>query len=225
MKRVKAEVLNFPAPKRAKSKAPKSNGELKYFNESQIKLLRRTLKDADTLARSKGTITPIREWAVIDTLTSSGIRVSECANLRVGDLKAAYGEPPSLYIRGGKGSKSRTVEIPAALRKHLKGFIRWKKERGEPVGKTDFLFLGQRGPLTAAGIQQIVKGHLRQLGLYEPGKSAHSLRHSYAVGLYRQKKDLRCVQKQLGHSSVQTTTVYADVTREDIQEQIQGMWQ
>jgi site-specific recombinase XerD len=70
----------------------------------------------------------------------------------------------------------------------------------------------------------VVKQHLRRLNLYETGKSAHSLRHSYAVQLYHQQKDLRAVQKQLRHASVQTTMIYADVMAEDIQDQIRGLW-
>ena len=78
--------------------------------------------------------------------------------------------------------------------------------------------------MTVQAIQQIVKKYLKAIGLYEPGKAAHALRHSYAVALYRRKRDLRAVQKQLGHASIQTTQIYADVTREDIQEQIKGIW-
>jgi site-specific recombinase XerD len=70
----------------------------------------------------------------------------------------------------------------------------------------------------------VVKQHLRRPGLYEKGKSAHSLRHSYAVELYRQQKDIRAVQKQLRHASIQTTQKYADVLAEDIQQQIHGLW-
>jgi site-specific recombinase XerD len=58
----------------------------------------------------------------------------------------------------------------------------------------------------------------------EIGKSAHALRHSYAVQLYRAQKDIRAVQKQLRHSSIQTTQKYADCLPEDIAEQIHGLW-
>ena len=97
--------------------------------------------------------------------------------------------------------KNRTIQIPDSLRKHLKSFIAWKIEQGESTGDDDYLFIGQRGPWSPWAVGNIVKNHLRQLGLYETGKSAHSLRHSYAVELYRQKRDIRAVQKQLGHSS------------------------
>ena len=159
----------------------------------------------------------------IDLLVSTGLRVSEAANVRCGDLKTGYGES-ALFVRDGKGSKSRTVQIPDSLKKHMKSFITWKQSRGEPTGPDDHLFIGQRGPWTAQAIQQLVKKYLKGLGLYENEKSVHALRHSYAVEFYRQEKDLRALQKQLGHSSIQTTQIYADVTAEDIQQQIRGLW-
>ena len=73
-------------------------------------------------------------------------------------------------------------------------------------------------------IQQVVKKYLKVLGLYESGKSVHALRHSYAVHLYRRSRDLRAIQKQLGHASIQTTQIYTDVSKEDIQSRIKGFW-
>ncbi len=196
---------------------------IKYFTEQQIKLLRRTVRDRAELDRSKGQVTAVREWLTIDLLTSTGLRVSEAANVRCGDLKAGYGES-ALFVREGKGSKSRTVQIPDFLKKHVKSFIAWKQSRGEHTGQNDHLFVGQRGPWTAQAIQQLVKKHLKALGLYESEKSVHALRHSYAVEFYRQKRDLKALQKQLGHSTIQTTQIYADVTADDIQQQIRGLW-
>jgi len=197
--------------------------KIKYFNDHQIKLLRRTVRDQAEMDLSRGTITGVREWMAIDLLTSTGLRVAEAANFRCGDLKVGYGQC-EIYIRCGKGGKARTVQIPESLKKHLKSFIRWKESIGEPTEENDHLFNGQRGAWSSQAIQQIVKKYLKKLGLYEDGKSVHALRHSYAVHLYKQQKDLRAVQKQLGHASIQTTQVYADVTKEDIQAQIKGFW-
>nr|WP_281793453.1 tyrosine-type recombinase/integrase [Desulforhabdus amnigena] len=110
------------------------------------------------------------------------------------------------------------------MKRHLKQFVTWKAARGEPSCPDDHVFRGQQGPWTAQAIQQLVKKHLKALGLYENEKSVHALRHSYAVEYYRQEKDLRGLQKQLGHASIQTTQIYADVTAEDIQKQIRGLW-
>jgi integrase/recombinase XerD len=204
--------------------AAKHSGDgFKYFNELQIKLIRRTAKDAAQLAKDKGQVTAIRNWMLIDLLTSTGMREAEAADMRCGDILAGYGQS-ACFVRNGKGDKSRTIQIPDSLRTHLKSFLVWKQERGEPTGPDDFLFVGQRGPWTGWNVGNITKKFLRQLGLYQTGKSAHSLRHSYAVQLYRQKRDLRAVQKQLGHANVQTTQRYADVLTEDIQEQIKGLW-
>lgn len=222
-------VLKFPDKlhvSRHKFKARgnvKSMDTIKYFNTMQIKLIRKTVKDKAILDSKKNQVTGLREWLVIDILTLTGVRVSEAANIRCGDIKTGYAQC-ELFIRNGKGSKSRTIQIPKSLKKHSNTFIKWKKDRGESVGHDDHVFMGQRGPWTSQAVQQIVKKYLKALGLYENGKSVHALRHSYAVQLYKQEKDLRAVQKQLGHSSIQTTQIYADVTKEDIQEQLRNFW-
>ena len=220
-------IIRFPAKRekvrqKASGQIQNSDG-IKYFNQQQIKLLRRTVRDRATLDFDRGQVTAVREWMAIDLLTSTGLRVSEAADVRCGDLKAGYGES-ALFVRNGKGSRSRTVQIPDSLKKHLKQFVAWKASRGEPTGQDDYLFVGKRGPWTSQAVQQLVKKYLKILNLYESEKSVHALRHSYAVEFYRQEKDLRALQKQLGHQSVQTTQIYADVTAEDIQKQIRGLW-
>jgi len=196
---------------------------IKYFNRSQIRLIRRTVRDKAELDMTKGKVTSLREWLVIDILTSTGVRVSEAANLRCGDLKVGYAQS-EIFIRNGKGSKSRTIQIPESLKTHINRFLKWKSAQSESIESDAYLFVGQRGHRTSQAIQQIVKKYLKLLDLYESGKSVHALRHSYAVELYRREKDLRAVQKQLGHSSIQTTQIYADVTKEDIQGQIKNFW-
>jgi site-specific recombinase XerD len=224
---MKSKLIRFPRteekPLMESCRKVQNIDGIKYYTEQQIKLLRRTVRDQATLDMDRNQVTAVREWMAIDLLTSTGLRVSEAANVRCGDIKAGYGES-ALFVREGKGAKSRTVQIPDSLKKHLKQFITWKRTRGEPTGPDDHLFLGQRGPWTAQAVQQLVKRHLKALGLYENEKSVHALRHSYAVEFYRQEKDLRALQKQLGHSSIQTTQIYADITVEDIQKQIRGFW-
>lgn len=223
-----AKILQFKprenVPKETgKKQRPKNVSGIKYFNRLEIQLLRRTVRDQSMVAASRKNVTGVREWAVVDILTTTGLRVAEVSDLRCGDLKVGYGIS-SLYVRNGKGDKARTVIIPDCLKKHLKSFLAWKQAQGEATGKDDHLFWGQRGPMTAQAIQQIVKKYLKLLNIYENGKSVHSLRHSYATELYRKNKDLRAVQKQLGHSSIQTTQIYTHLLDEDIQRQIKGLW-
>ncbi|MCF7944429.1 MAG: tyrosine-type recombinase/integrase [Spirochaetia bacterium] len=219
----KEKIIEFPAHTIKSSPRNSASREIKYFTELQIKALRRVTKDASDLARNKGQVTGIREWIIVDVLTCTGIRVAECADLRCGDLHTAYGES-ELVIKNGKGNKPRTVQIPESLKKHMKSYLKWKKTKGESITNNSYLFKGQRGQMTVQAIQQIVKKYLKKIDLYENGKSVHALRHSYAVEYYRKTKDLRGLQKQLGHSSIQNTQIYADVSKEDIQKNIKGLW-
>jgi site-specific recombinase XerD len=196
---------------------------VKYFNTNQINLLRREARNNFLLAQSKNQPTAIREWMALDLLTQTGMRVSEIVDLRCGDINCRYGES-EVYVRSGKGSKPRTIQIQESLKTHIRQFIAWKREIGESVGENDFIFIGQRGPWSRQAVQLLVKKYLKQLGLYEKGKSVHALRHSYATELYKNSSDLRAVQKQLGHASITTTQVYADVTKAKIQEHLAGMW-
>lgn len=208
-----ANVIDFPVNTRKRSRAKRDGGRVKnidgvkYFNDKQIKMIRRAVRDQAEIDEKKGNVTGIKEWMAIDLLTSKGLRVSEAANLRCGDLKIGYSEN-KIFVRDGKGHISGHVIIPDALKHHFKTFLSWKQQQGELVGDDDFLFVGQRGAWTSQAIQSIVKKYLKQLGLYEKGKSVHSLRHSYAVKLYAVGKDLRAVQKQLRHVSIQSTMVY-----------------
>ncbi len=196
---------------------------IKYFTEQQIKILRHTVKAQANKDKTQNRITGIREWMVIDILTSTGIRVGEAANIRCGDIKTNDYEY-EIFIRCGKGSRSRHVQIPFSLKQHLLKYLAWKREQEELSHYDDHLFYGQRGPWTTQAIQQIVKKYLKILNFYEKGKSVHSLRHSYAVQLYRIERDILCVKKQLGHTSVNSTQIYTQATKDDIQKQIEKFW-
>ncbi|MBV5329980.1 MAG: tyrosine-type recombinase/integrase [Chlorobium sp.] len=223
-----AKILQFvpreiAVSKPIKSLRPKNTGSLKYFTKPQIQLLRRTVRDQAIASVMKGNKTGIREWLAVDLLTCSGMRVAELTDLRCGDVKIGFGQS-AVFVRDGKGSKSRLIQIPLTLKKHFSRYLSWKREHGEATGIDDFIFIGKRGAWTPQAVQQLVKKYLKLLGLYEIGKSVHSLRHSYATELYRKNKDLRSVQKQLGHSSIQTTQIYTHILDEDIQRQVANLW-
>ncbi len=222
----RANIVEFPGrekPRNRRRERIKNVDGLKYFNEKQVKMLRRAVRVQAELSVGKNRVTGVREWAAIDLLTSTGVRVSEAANLRCGDLKLGHTES-KIFIREGKGKISGHIVINESLKKNLKSFLNWKREHGESTEEDDHVFVGQRGPWTSQAIQQIVKKYLKALDLYEKGKSVHALRHSYAVKLYSVEKDLKAVQRQLRHVSIQSTLIYADVTDESIGEQLKGLW-
>ncbi|MEA3356213.1 MAG: site-specific integrase [Candidatus Bipolaricaulota bacterium] len=184
---------------------PEQVGRLKEYCRGQA-------KSPDQDGRSNA----VRNWAILHVALDTGLRVSEICDLRVGDLFLDP-ENPSLVVRDGKGHKKRGVRIGDVLKGHLLEFLAWKEKEGETVTYHAPLFLSSRGarPLTRTGVYRIFKSIAQKLEL-PPRFSIHSCRHTYASLLYRASEyNLRLVQKQLGHSSIQTTQIYADVLSEE----------
>ena len=109
-----------------------------------------------------------------------------------------------------------TITVSDDLADHLRQFIRWKWRLDQVVHADAPLFVGNRGPLTARGLQQIWKGAIRRVGLPDD-LSIYSDRHTMAVYLLHRLGNLRMGQKQLGHSSpITTANMYADVPFEEM---------
>ena len=189
----------------------------KFLTEDEVRNLRRVSKDSSDLARSKRQFKPIRDWMIIDLALQAGLRVGEISNLAIGDLFIEKGHS-HVYVRQGKGNKSRLVTIGESLRNHLQRYLKERKS------KSHYLFTSERSDhMTPSAIQKVVKKAMKLAGL-PPHYSVHSLRHTYATLLYRSSgNNLRLVQQQLGHSSVQTTTVYANVMNEDVERAVNGI--
>ena len=191
----------------------------KYLKEHEIKTLRTTLEEKSIVALSKSQKKPIQDWAMVDIALSAGLRASEICNLKIKDIHIGKGEN-SIFVENGKGKKDRLVKIGEKLKKHLKEYISWKKKARESVDPDDYLFITERSPkMTLSAIQKRFKHWTKACGL-KAHYSIHSARHTYGTMLYRNTKDLRMVQKQLGHSSCQVTEVYADVLDEDVEKAV-----
>jgi integrase len=202
-------------PKKSKGKNP--DKVIKYLSLEEVKRLIKVGKESYMAGKEKGLIAPVRDWMVIDLILNSGLRAAEVANLRISDICIRYGQS-HIHVRNGKCGKRADVYISDKLKRHLKEFLRWKAEREEPLGVEDYLFLGQRGSIGRQGIQRIAKKYLKKARLSD-GYSAHSLRHTYGTLYYKTTKDLRATQKQLRHTSIQNTQIYADVTKEELKNQ------
>ena len=189
----------------------------KFLTENEVQKLRKICIDASDLARSKKQFKPIRDWMIIDLALQAGLRVGEISNLEVTDLYIEKGHS-HIHIRQGKGNKSRLITIGESLRNHLRRYLKEKKS------KSQNLFTSERSDqMTTSALQKAVKKVMKLAGL-PPHYSVHSLRHTYATLLYRSSgNNLRLVQQQLGHSSVQTTTVYANVMSEDVERAVNGI--
>jgi len=195
----------------------------KYMNEAEVKKLRKYAEDRALADLAKGRTRNVRVWAVVDFALGTGARVAEICNVKIKDLDLRKTEPKILIH--GKGGKNRWVYISQSLRKHLLEYLAWKKKSvDEPIEPDDHLFLSERKTKFATrSLQSMFETAVRGAGL--PKYSIHACRHSFGTYLYQKTKDLRMVQKQLGHASIATTQVYADVTPEMMSNGIQGLWE
>jgi integrase len=194
-----------------------------FMTPEQVRRLKAHLRKEAELSRRRGVKSPVRDWAILHVALDAGLRASEITALRVGDLILEPGAA-AIIVRHGKGGKERGVQIGGALREHLQEYLEWKRAVGESLGQDDPLFLSPRGgPLTRQAIYLMFKRHAKRAGL-PPRFSIHSCRHTYASMLYRASHyNLRLVQRQLGHASIRTTQVYADVLSQDTLEAVEGL--
>ena len=195
----------------------------KFLSEAEVKKLRRTVEDKALADLQKGRTTWPRFWMVIDLAVGAGLRVSEIANLKIDNLYL-NGREPRIRVTG-KGNRTRDVFISRDLMKHLSSFLEWKRTMDELIDKDNYLLVSSHGKsYSTRALQYAFKAALKEAGL--PNYySIHACRHSYGTYLYQRTKDLRLVQKQLGHSSIATTTIYADVTVEQTLEAVNGLFE
>lgn len=157
------------------------------------------LKHADVIALLEK-IEDQRDRLLIRTIYATGVRVSELCGIMIGHIDFSGG---TIRIRG-KGGKIRTVFIDPDTLATIRSFTGGREDGP--------LFSGHKGaPLSPRTVQHIFQK-------YAPsGITPHKIRHSYASELYRRSRNLRVVQENLGHSSIQTTEVYLHTDIEERQ--------
>jgi len=158
-----------------------------------------------------------RNKAIIETLYSCGLRVSELINLRITDLNFEQG-----FIRVvGKGDKERLIPIGKKAIKEINLYMpdRNSLPRIEKTSE-NILFLNRRGKgLTRVMVFTIVKNAARDAGVKKE-ISPHTLRHSFATHLVEGGADIRIVQEMLGHESILTTEIYTHLDRQYLRDTI-----
>lgn len=158
-----------------------------------------------------------RNKAMLETLYSSGLRVSELVDLRISNL---YPDLGFLKVTG-KGNKERLVPIGRAALKFI--LIYLKEIRCHLTiqkGHEDFVFLNRRGAaLTRVMVFTIIKNLVQKSGLNKV-ISPHTFRHSFATHLIEGGADLRAVQEMLGHESITTTEIYTHLDRDYLKQVI-----
>ncbi|TCN68525.1 site-specific tyrosine recombinase XerD [Acetobacteroides hydrogenigenes] len=155
-----------------------------------------------------------RNRAILETLYSCGLRVSEAINLRLSDL--FFKEE---YIRIiGKGDKERLVPINQKAIGYIEKYLVDRSRLNINPKSENILFLNRRGnQLTRVMVFTIIKDLSRKVGLNKK-ISPHTFRHSFASHLFERGADLKVIQELLGHETIITTEIYTHLEKEHLRE-------
>lgn len=159
-----------------------------------------------------------RNKAIIETMYSCGLRVSETVNLKISCLYLDVG-----FIRViGKGDKERLVPIGRDAIKYIQ-IYRDEIRKHQPIQKgfEDFLFVNNRGKLLSRVMIFYIIKDLAAKANIKKTISPHTLRHSFATHLVEGGADLRAVQEMLGHESITTTEIYTHLDRDYLRSTLQ----
>ncbi len=188
----------------------------KFLTIQQMKdLLAAPVRLLETQTQRKGPGRPIsaavclRDVAVLETIYSCGLRISELCGLRAEDIDWSE---RIVRVRG-KGKKERLVPIGEPAWKAIQNY--WDVLKQPPSGPAPIFFTETKkaAPLNPLQLSRRLKQYLIIAGL-DPGLTPHKLRHSYATHLLDAGADLRSVQELLGHAHLVTTQIYTHVTTE-----------
>ena len=193
---------------------PKAARRLPRFltGEQMLSLLRAPIQQMEAMEKAEKDFSPApyyRDAALLETIYSCGLRVSELCGLRAEDLN--WNE--QLVRVRGKGKKERQVPIGAPALEAIRKY--WDALPHRPSGAMP-LFVANANrvePMSPRVVQMRLKRYLEIAGL-DPNLTPHKLRHSYATHMLDAGADLRSVQELLGHAHLATTQVYTHVTTE-----------
>jgi integrase/recombinase XerD len=160
--------------------------------------------------RPLSSFTRLRNLCLVRLMLNSGLRCSEALHLRRRDLEPTTGK---LWVRQGKGKKDRVLWLCEADVNLLLGYF-----DNHPGNPEDFIFTNLKGgPLKSRYVRWMVGEVARAAGITYKKIHPHTLRHTFATDLLRATKNLRLVQKALGHEWIGTTQIYTHIVDEELE--------
>jgi len=194
--------------------------DLQKIPERTVEYLTRDELERLFHAIKTDTMMGLRDRAIIETLYSTGLRVSELRSL---DRKQVDLKRREFMVRG-KGRKPRIVFLSKRATNHIEAYLNARDDNFEPVfishgrtKKAEDITLGERKRLTTVSIENIVRKYALKAGIIKK-VTPHILRHSFATELLLNGADIRSVQEMLGHASITTTQIYTHVTNKRLRE-------
>jgi len=181
-----------------------------FLNAEQMERLLRSPK----ISNNAG----LRDKTILETLFSTGLRVSELVKLNRDQIDLERKE----FGVKGKGNKLRVVFLSDTAAQWIERYLQARKDNFKPLfirhsGKVDIQKSGEKMRLTARSVERIVAKYAKRSGL-PIDVTPHTLRHSFATDLLMSGADIRSVQEMLGHESIRTTQVYTHVTNRHLKE-------
>ena len=188
--------------------AKQETRKVDFLDEDELRRLFGVLEDADGLIGK-------RDRAIVHMLFSTGLRVSELANLKIDQINLKKSD----FTVKGKGSKHRIVFLSDKAREYLKAYLHARKDT------SPYLFVGHdraKGsrkamPVSSRTVQRVIERFASEAGITKK-ITPHSLRHTFATDLLENGADLRSVQEMLGHESITTTQIYTHVTNRGLKQ-------
>lgn len=214
----KMDIAALAPEKIELAKEPDREVEFLEIDELE-RLLAAPFRDTKGRKIEQPSVVQLRDKAILELLFSTGLRVSEAANLRIDGVNLKKDE----FTVRGKGSKLRVVFLSDAAKKWIKAYL------DKRTDASIFLFIshdrargkGQREsedkPLSPRSIERMVQKYAKQAGIAKK-VTPHTVRHTYATDLLQNGADIRSVQAMLGHSSITTTQIYTHITDKRLKE-------
>ena len=169
-----------------------------------------------TLLESVDTKTPlgIRNRLLLELIYATGIRLSECENIKINDINLS----DNTIKVFGKGSKERIVYFGEYAKLYLELYLNKARPILLKKKTSDYLFINHYGDyLHKEGIEKVLKEQVKKISLKHK-VSIHTLRHTFATHLLNNGADIKTVQELLGHATLATTEIYTHITSERVRE-------
>lgn len=179
----------------------------RFFYENEMQALFDSVKGEKPL--------DLRNQALLEVLYGSGIRLSECSNLKLAEIDF----DSEVMLIHGKGNKERYAPLGSFAQDALQEYLeKGRKVLMEKYHKShDYVFVNHHGePITPTGIEYVLNQVIKKSSL-DSSIHPHMLRHTFATHLLNNGADMRTVQELLGHANLSTTQIYAHVTKESLQ--------
>lgn len=186
--------------------------EINVLNDEELERL---------LSAVQGTsLVNLRDQAILETLFSTGLRVSELASLTIDQINLKRGE----FTVKGKGNKTRLAFLSEKAKEAIKAYLEKRKQERKDQCPALFIRLDTKSKskmkdleLSVRSIQRTVEKYAKKAGITK-NVTAHTLRHGFATDLLMSGADIRSVQAMLGHSSITTTQVYTHITDQQLKD-------